>query len=152
MNGPVENYRDNGKLSSSGEYKNNLFHGHWKYYHWDNYLEEEGDWKKGKPVGVWKAYYPDGNLYCLAKHEYIEYSSGQNRIYKYYDKDGNCTKIEEYKNGKIINSKVYDSEWEKDKDLNENLLNEDILNNEDFIGKGKKDKNGLKQEIGRAHV
>ena len=67
-----EVYYENGNLDYSGEYKNGVEHGEWKYYYKHGTIMAEEQYKKGREDGVFKEYHPDGQL----KKE-IHYNNGQ---------------------------------------------------------------------------
>lgn len=55
-------YFENGKMEYSGEYKDGVEHGTWKYYFEDGTLRAEENWKEGVEEGEWREYHPDGQL------------------------------------------------------------------------------------------
>lgn len=57
-----EVYYENGKLEYSGEYKNGIENGEWRYYYENGNLKAIEVWKNGVENGTWKEYHPDGRL------------------------------------------------------------------------------------------
>ena len=57
-----EEYYDNGKLDSKGNYKDDEEDGYWEYYNENGGLIYKGSYKNGKEDGYWNFFYDNGQL------------------------------------------------------------------------------------------
>ena len=88
-----EEYHDNGKLFSKGNYVNGNTHGYWEEYHDNGNLWCKGNYVDGKRHGYWEYYYSNGNLDYKGnfvdgkRHGYWEeyYYSGNTYYKGFYD-------------------------------------------------------------------
>ena len=60
LDGPYEQYYNNGQLRQSGVYKNGKKNGRWISYHKNGQLHSEGKYKNGKWEGQWVDFYENG--------------------------------------------------------------------------------------------
>ena len=91
----VENYHDNGQLSSIGK-KNSKDKsvGEWKYYYSDGGLRAIGNYSNGVLVGEWKWYHDNGAISSIGN-----YSNGyQVGEYKRYQANGELREVESFYN------------------------------------------------------
>lgn len=98
LNGNEGNYPfwfDNSNIVNAiGVYKNNQYHGYWKFYHNNGELKAEGEFVDNNKTGLWKYYYEDGSL---SKTE--DYEDGLvNGYIKNYSSHGYITSKSEYHN------------------------------------------------------
>ena len=57
-----ETYWDNGVLKETGDIKEGLKQGLWRYFFANGILHEVGFYKQGRANGHWKIYYADGQI------------------------------------------------------------------------------------------
>lgn len=89
---------NNGKMISSHEYSEGKFHGKWKFYFPNGQLETVGRFNKGLRVGKWNYYYENG-----LKRQISKYLNGKKHgVWKVFDKDGNLTVQQEWKDGVAV--------------------------------------------------
>ncbi len=60
--GVWNNYYDNGRLRSKGNFQNDRQTGLWEFYFPTEKKEQTGNFQNGVMEGEWKWYYPDGNI------------------------------------------------------------------------------------------
>lgn len=84
--GLFQEFKEDGKLITKGEYLDDLKEGFW-YYEIENY-KEEGNYRSGEPDSIWKAYYVKNNQLLFTGN----FISG--------DPDGKHTMY--YENGKMM--------------------------------------------------
>lgn len=107
-------FYDNGAISASGKYNNNLRTGDWKFFYHNGNIEQTGVYKNGKTDGLWQWFYADGTLKReeeyfegLPEGIYIEYDTlGQTIVSgKYFD--GQKEEEWEYKVGDVTEKGKY---------------------------------------------
>lgn len=85
-----EDYYMEGNLLAKGNYVNGLKVGEWRYYHWNDTLEQIGNYdKNGYSTGNWKWYYDNGKLRRdenffegVSEGEMVEYDINGKVLYK----------------------------------------------------------------------
>jgi antitoxin component YwqK of YwqJK toxin-antitoxin module len=95
LEGAYESYYLNGKLKSSGQYKNNQASGKWKYFFENGKLKMEAELEDGGKSGDWIYYFENGNV--SRKGRLVDgkkeglwefyYESGQLKSKGYYSDD-----------------------------------------------------------------
>ena len=78
-------YFQNGKVKSTGIFKNNKANSHWKYYYEGGNLKMEGPFKDNEHNGYWKYYYETGTV-NMEGEIYKDIKEGE---WKYYFENGN---------------------------------------------------------------
>jgi antitoxin component YwqK of YwqJK toxin-antitoxin module len=89
-------YYQNGKIKSTGIFKNNKANGDWKYYYEGGVLKMQGPFKDNEHNGYWKYYYETG-LVNMEGEIYREIKEGE---WKYYFENGNMKNTGSYKKNK----------------------------------------------------
>ncbi len=122
-----------GILYTTENYKNGLMHGPTTYYYKDGSVSQEIEWKQGLKDGPWKKYHENGQVKLSSEHkddkiegEYIIYfpngkpeikglfSNGlENGTWVVYAPDGKVAYKIEYKDGKTLNSDLFDEKQRK---------------------------------------
>ncbi len=157
-------YFQNGKIKSTGVFRNNKANGIWKYNYENGVLKMEGPFKDNEHNGYWKYYYETG-LINMEGEIYKEIKEGE---WKYYFENGNLKNTGFYKRNKKTGMWKYFNEdrsikaqaiYENDKGrysemyFNENLKSEgDIVNGKSdgiwkyYYENGKLKAEGLEKE------
>lgn len=106
--GKFIDYFNNGKIKYSGNYVNGIEEGEFVHYDKEGKIVDKGSFKNGKKIGVWiETEEKEGGLGIpkTIRVKTKNYSTNEESI-KIYDKlTGKLDRIENYKNGKLLNSK-----------------------------------------------
>ena len=65
---------DSSKVAKVFEVKDGIFHGTWQEYHFNQQLENYGNYKEGKKDGIWKSWYENGKLESESLYEDGEFT------------------------------------------------------------------------------
>jgi antitoxin component YwqK of YwqJK toxin-antitoxin module len=89
-------YYQNGKIKSTGVFKNNKANNYWKYYYESGAIKMEGPFRDNDHNGYWKYYYENG-LLNMEGEIYKEIKEG---VWKYYFENGNLKNSGSYRRNK----------------------------------------------------
>ena len=96
-----EEYYENGELCSSKTFKEDKAHGLSTEYFQNGLLKSRINWVKGN-IAANEEYYENGQLkFRTARHKGKRHGK-----FEHYNEDGSVIRIEEYDNGKLIESKT----------------------------------------------
>jgi len=99
LNGAYKSFHPNGKLRISGEYKNGLYNGAWKYFDKFGRIVGEADFNMG--TGVQTAFYPNGK-----KKRIVHYKNNKKHgREEQYKPNGELNNVIIYENGVLIEEK-----------------------------------------------
>ncbi len=104
-NGDWKYYYESGALKMQGPYKDNEHNGYWKYFYETGLLNMEGEIYKEIKEGEWKYYFENGNLKNAGSYR----KNKKNGIWKYFNEDGTIKAQAVYDNDKGRYSEVYSS-------------------------------------------
>ncbi|HSZ25997.1 MAG TPA: hypothetical protein VK766_09775 [Cytophagaceae bacterium] len=96
-------YYENGTLKMEGPYKENDHNGYWKYYFENGHLNMEGEIYKEIKEGYWKYYFENGNI----KNEGAYKKNKKTGLWKYFNEDGTIKANALYENDKGKYSEIY---------------------------------------------
>jgi antitoxin component YwqK of YwqJK toxin-antitoxin module len=101
--GSSVSYYKNGQLGTREDYKNGKPHGVKEIYFENGQLERKTTWKNGNLDGLWEYYYENGQLRERGNLRSVVSGFGRwEGFLEYFDEDGNLTKTEEWKEGKLV--------------------------------------------------
>ena len=69
LDGPSKEFHSNGKLKSSGTYKEGNLDSSWISYHYNGQVHEKGTYRHNLKVGNWEVYNDKGRLILLSIHD-----------------------------------------------------------------------------------
>ncbi|HVD97797.1 MAG TPA: hypothetical protein VNB90_06295 [Cytophagaceae bacterium] len=102
-NGKWKYYYESGGLKMEGPFKDNEHNGYWKYYYENGLLNMEGEIYKEVKEGEWKYYFENGNL----KNTGVYHKNKKNGIWKYFNEDGTIKAQAIYENDKGRYTEMY---------------------------------------------
>ncbi len=151
LDGPSREFHANGKLKSSGTYKEGNLDSSWISYHYNGQVHEKGTFRHNLKVGNWEVYNDKGRLIQLSIHdenainpfapiqETTWNDAGIKLEEKYIDKENRRILTKWNENGKTLRHAIYSngtqSNWNNqnyllfEKLFYDNLQLKSILNN-----------------------
>lgn len=87
-----EQFYESGQIMSKGDFKNNLRHGHWKFWYENGNLWSEGEFKNGKSHGLRSVYHENGQLYFEGKYK----NGDPTGTWTFWDNEGRFMKEHKY--------------------------------------------------------
>jgi antitoxin component YwqK of YwqJK toxin-antitoxin module len=93
-----EEYHDNGKLGSKGNYVKGDRDGYWEWYYENGRIESKGSYKNGKRDDYWEDYWDNGKL--MFRGYYVD--GKRNGYWEFYYSNGQISRKGYYKNGELI--------------------------------------------------
>jgi len=116
-NGKWVEYYENGKVKSTGQYKNDKKDGKWIYYHKKGTIQQTGNYSNGKLTGLWSWYFENGGLLLeeyfllgLSDGESIEFEESGDTIAKGLYIQGNKEGKWFFKVGDMISTGNYSND------------------------------------------
>lgn len=137
-------YFQNGRVKSTGTFRNNKANGQWKYYYESGALKMEGPFRDNEHNGYWKYYYETG-IPNMEGEIYKEIKEGE---WKYFFENGSIKNMGSYKKNKKNGIWKYYNEdgtvkaqaiYENDKGKYTEMYSNGIVKSEGDIVNGKSD-------------
>ncbi len=108
LHGPYEVLGPDNQLLITGNFREGLKDGLWKYWHDNGKLKATEEWKHGRQHGLSETYNADGQLV-----ERFNYRQGQLHGKQYTYENGEVTSVKKYKNGEWTEEEAKEPKAEK---------------------------------------